>query len=322
MKRTRYVIPCIGLVAALVAATALRAADVSMTANDGIGTSSFNGAGTWSDALAPSAGNNYFNATYLLRTPTGNGSYTFAGDALTITGSGLAAAANNEALMWKGSGTGAIITVNNLTVNGGQLRHGSGTADSFTLAGGLTIGVNGANMAAQGGMTIGSVSGQGTIRILANGNGDPLRIVRFGGSGNSFTGDIELYNATQSYFELAAFANLNFEIGASGVNNKIFGVGVASLNGDFNIDLTGAGTTSGDSWRLVDTSTITETFGSTFTVTGFTDLGSGLWLRNENGVDYYFAEDTGILNVPEPGTSVLLLAGLGMLLGCRRLRKA
>ena len=47
--------------------------------------------------------------------------------------------------MWKDSGIGAVITVNNLTINGGQLRHGSATGDSFTLAGNITIGANNAN---------------------------------------------------------------------------------------------------------------------------------------------------------------------------------
>jgi hypothetical protein len=303
----------------LVTAPALRAADVSLTAGDAIGTSSFNSAGNWSDGFAPSAGNNYFNATYLLRTPTDTGDHTFAGDSLTITGSGLATGVNNEALMWKGSGTTAVITVNNLTVDGGQLRHGQGTADTFALAGNLTIGVNGANMATQGGMNVSSaISGSSTIRILANGNGDPLRVVRFTSGANTFTGDIELYNATQSIFELAAGANLNFTIGASGVNNRVFGAGIATFNGTFNIDLSGAGNTGGDSWTVVDTSTITETFGATFSIAGFTPLGGGIWVTSANGVEYFFDQSSGVLNVPEPSASALLLAGLGILFGCRR----
>ena len=114
----------------------------------------------------------------LLRTPPDGASYAFAGDSLTITGSGLATGVNNEALMWKGTGTASTITVADLTIDGGQLRHGQGDADSFTLAGNLTIGANGANFATQGGMTISAnLSGTTTIRVLDSGNTDARRLI-------------------------------------------------------------------------------------------------------------------------------------------------
>jgi len=311
------------LAAALAAAPALHAADIYLTAGDSFGNSSFNSAGNWSDATVPGAGNDYHNAGYLLRTPADTGSHVFGGDSLTITGIGLTTTVGNDALMWKGSGTGAIITVDNLTVDGGQLRHGQGTADSFTLAGNLAIGANGANMAAQGGMFISSaISGSSTIRILANGNGDMNRIIRFQSGANTFTGDIELYTAAQSIWALDAGANLNFVIGASGVNNRVFGAGIAGLNGVFDIDLSGASTTWGDSWTLVDAASLNETYGSTFSVAGFTDIGSGIWTKSENGVTYYFSKDTGMLNIPEPTSFAVLLAGLGALFAWRRQRKA
>lgn len=318
--------PALTLVAMLVSVPAAFAADVSMTAGDGFGASSFNSAGFWNDALAPSAGNNYFNAGFLLRTPANTASHTFAGDALTITGLGLAAGANNEALMWKGSGTAAIITVNNLTINGGQLRHGQGSADTVTWAGSLAVGPNGANFAAQGGMIVNSsISGSSTIRILDSGNTDAARLTTFGSGVNTFTGDIELSGsaANRARIALADNANLNFVIGASGVNNRIFGTGTATLSGDFNFDLTGASTTFGDSWTIV--SAAARTFNSTFSVAGFTDIGTDRWAKPTGVGDYFvFDEATGVLavGVPEPGSATLLLAGAGMLLGFRRTRRA
>ncbi len=58
---------------------------VTLTADDTLGTSSFNTAGHWSDSLPPSVGKNYDNNDFLLRTPEGTSDHTFAGDSLLIT---------------------------------------------------------------------------------------------------------------------------------------------------------------------------------------------------------------------------------------------
>lgn len=301
------------------------AADVTLTAGDSFGASSFNSAGNWDNAAAPSAGNNYFNGGFLLRTPADTGDHTFAGDSLTITGSGLATGVNNEALMWKGSGTTAIITVDDLTIDGGQLRHGQGDGDTFTLAGNLTVGANGANFGTQGGMILtANVIGTTTIRVLDSGNTDARRLITFASSANTFTGNIELAGgaADRARFALADGANLNFVIGSSGVNNSISGTGTATFDGDFMFDLTGASTTVGDSWTIA--SAADQSFGSTFTVAGFASLPADKWLASANGAYYLFDEAAGALSVivPEPSSVALLMVGVGMLLGFRRSRKA
>ena len=295
-----------------------------MTADDSFGNSSFNAAGGWDSAAAPTAGNDYFNGGFLLRTPADTGSYTFAGDSLTITGGGLATGVGNDALMWKGSGTGAIITVDNLIIDGGQLRHGQGTADSFTLAGNITVGANGANFATQGGMIItANLIGTTTIRILDSGNTDAGRLITLASSGNTFTGNIELAasSADRAHVALADGANLNFVIGANGSNNSIAGTGTVAFDGDFFFDLTGAGNTPGDSWAVAGASA--QTFGGTFSVNGFTDMGGGMWETLANGVTYEFNTANGMLSVvPEPGSVIMMLSGLGLLLGFRRYRRA
>lgn len=320
-RKFRVVLCALALLTSLSAA---QAASITLTNSDASGSSSFNAKGNWNSTAAPSAGNDYFNGSFLLRTPgVANGVYAFGGDSLTITGSGLAAGANNEALLFKGTGASGLITVNNLTINGGQLRNASGDADVFTLAGNsLTVGSSGMNVHAQGPIFVNSpISGSAEIRILASGSTSTARVLHLASSANTFTGNINLINATQSRFALDAGANLNFVIGAAGANNKIFGLGVAAFNGSFNVDLTGAGNLLGDSWTLVDNGTLTESFGGTFGIAGFTDLGGDLWQKSANGAEYQFSETTGILSVvavPEPSSAVLLLGGIALLLGRRR----
>ncbi len=275
------------------------AADITLNAADAFGASSFNAAGQWSNAAPPSAGNNYFNNGLLLRTPPDGNSYTFMGDSLTITGTANFSAANTDALMWKGTGTASVITISNLIVNGGQIRHGQGDADSFTLAGNITVGANGLGLATQGGMIISApISGTSQIVVMNNGNGLAARTVTFASSASTFTGDLNLNNA-QSLAALADDAVFNFVIGAAGVSNTISGPGSIQLNGDFVLDLTGASTTVGSSWSLV--SAATTTYGASFSLPGFTSNGAAegarIWSREENGVLYQFNEASGSLSI-------------------------
>jgi hypothetical protein len=113
---------------------------------------------------------------------------------------------------------------------------------------------------------------------------------------------------------------MNFTIGPSGVNTSISGTGTAIFDGDFNFNLSGASTASGDSWTIVNVTS--QTFDPTFTVVGFTDIGGNSWTRYANGTIYRFDEATGVLWVPEPSSLALLFGGAGMLLGFRRWRRA
>ena len=104
------------------------------------------------------------------------------------------------------------------------------------------------------------------------------------------------------------------------MNNSVGGTGTANFDGIFIFDLSGAGATAGDSWSIVDVSTLSESFSGTFVVQDFTEtfVGSGVWTLN----DYSFIEATGVLTyaaIPEPSTYAMLVgvAGLGIA-GARR----
>src|SRR5262249_50440246 len=133
-------------------------ATVTLTNSDASGATSFNAAGQWSSGSAPTAGNACETFDYQLRTPASSGSFTFAGDSLTLSGGGL---------LWKGTSSGSV-TIASLALNGGTIVNaGTGTC---TLAGNLTLTTNGAVINSENGPSTVSanLSGNGPITFLAN----------------------------------------------------------------------------------------------------------------------------------------------------------
>lgn len=140
---------------------------------------------------------------------------------------------------------------------------------------------------------------------------------------NTYTG-----NTTVSAGELILADNtsLLFNIGASGVNNQINGIGTLTLDGDFRFNLASAGTVVGNSWNVINVGTLAETFGGTFsvfsTVGSFTN-NSGVWSINESGANYQFSQATGLLTVvPEPTSLALLSVCLMAMVAFHRRRRA
>lgn len=306
------------LIATVMIAPIGMAIDVSLDAGDGFGTSSFNTNLNWDNNQAPSASNDYFTSSFLLRTPDSSADFTFAGNSLTVQTGG--------SLGFKGSASSAI-TVNDLKLDGGRIINisGSGLDRPFDLSGGLEVLGGGGSIEANNFTTnvLSTVTGSGDLNVLGN-NG---RSVTFSAN-NTFTGDITLGQTPGSpvgtvSMSLTSSGGFSFDIGASGVNNGISGTGgvtpAAVFDGAFTFDLSGASTVGGSSWTIVDTGTVNETYDSNFIVTGFTE-NNGVWT---SGV-YQFEEATGLLTVvPEPGTyAFVLLAGLGGVLVLRRRRKS
>lgn len=299
------------LAISLLATAGAHALPINMNLDDAAGTTSFDSGLHWVGGAAPTAGNSYFNANFLLRTPTtATPAYTFGGDSLTIT-SDVAIGANlNDSLMFKGTFTGnTIITVNNLTINGGNLRQADNDDSTFTLAGnGLTVGALGMGVHIQGPTVISApVGGSGTIRVVDNGSNAAGRILHFNHAANTFTGNVELPIANRSRFQVDAGSNFNFVIGATGINNTINGAGVATFTGIFKLDLTAASTTIGSSWTLVAATTLAETYDAAFTVDTFTSdagaPGARLWTKSISGTTFYrFNEATGVLSVIQSDT--------------------
>lgn len=289
---------------------------ISKDTNDANGaTTSFNGDNNgWSDDLAPSAADDYTVGEFVLRTPDNGGSYTFAGNSLTITGN-----AYPNGLLYEGTGTTGILTVNNLILNGGLIAHANGLGDQMRLAGNLSVTANSEIRAKQGLINVGSaISGASNITIGATDGIDDRRAVTFSGA-STLSGNI-VTAATSSTFILADTGSLTFSIGANGVTNNVSGTGTAKLNGTFNLNLSSADLTAGNSWNLV---TGTKVFGTTFAVAGFTAL-NDVWTNGAGTLQ--FSELTGTLTalapIPEPSSLAALVSLAVLDFGTSRRRRA
>lgn len=109
---------------------------------------------------------------------------------------------------------------------------------------------------------------------------------------NTYTGNTTV---SEGSLVLADNATLRIAIGANGVSTKITGAGSVTLNGDLDFDLSAADASVGNSWTVVDHATLTETYGSTFSVIGFALQGTK-WIKPAAGTTVYeFDPATGVL---------------------------
>ncbi|MES2475562.1 MAG: hypothetical protein V4640_07260 [Verrucomicrobiota bacterium] len=264
---------------------AVHAAAVTLKAGgDAGGTSSFAAVGNWDPAIAPAPGNTYAVSVQFLRTPQDGLNYPFLGDSLTLNTGG--------AMIYKGTAATNTYTIANFILNGGLVRSGSSSANTMILAGGINVTGTGSTINAdQGPYIIDSlVSGTGT---LTNTGGYTLT---FNGA-NTYTGNLTV-SSTGGGTVLSATSQWKFAIGANTVSNTILGAGKITFNGAFNLDLSGASTTVGHSWNLVNNGTLNELYGETFNIPGFTSTGfAGSRVWTGGGGSYQFLESTGVLSV-------------------------
>ena len=242
----------------------IQAANVTLTASDANGANtSFNSAGYWSNSQAPAAGNDYFTAGYLLRTPnTTSGSNTFGGNSLRLD---YSAASPLVGLAMKYTTSGSVL-VNNLKLNGGGIFNGVGA--TMSVYGNITVLTNsyldpqaaGRTLAIyapiSGGATnllgIRAAAGSagGIVQLLGNNNGyngnwyvwgigdsapgAVLQVGNGGTSGNLGTGNV--INNASLVFDRAD----NFTVG-----NAISGPGTLTQAGTGTVTLTGTNTFTG-----------------------------------------------------------------------------
>jgi autotransporter-associated beta strand protein len=143
-----------------------------------------------------------------------------------------------------------------------------------------------------------------SVRIFKVSPGDTGDYTHTFSGNNTYTGNTVIDQADQS-FVLTSTGALKFKMGANGVSTQIIGaaqtLGTVTLNGTFNIDLTGASIANGNSWQIVAAALLpTTTFGANFNVAGFTEA-SDVWTKVDGSDTWTFSESTGVLNLASSG---------------------
>jgi fibronectin-binding autotransporter adhesin len=267
---------------------------------------------------------------------------TGAPGAGTLNISGISVVTAKGILLGGGSGVGTYVAGSSATVNisGGTTYVGSdginvsanvgtltssinlsggivGAAAAWTSTANMVLGTTGGNITFQTADAT-SVGHNITLNGVLSGSGGLIHtgsgILSLGGV-NTYLGNTTV-NGTGSAI-LSGTGHLAFNIGANGVNNQINGTEALTLDGTFDINLTGADTTAGDVWDI-NADNANTTYGGTFDLTGFTQNGN-IWT---DGL-YQYSEGNGeltIAGVPEPSTtSAALFGGVSLFLASRRL---
>ena len=215
----------------------------------------------------------------------------------------------------------------NLVINGGTLRHDAANVASTNrkfalgLAGGtldssaaaitdivhfstaLAMGFN-SQLGARTLTLTGSNPGDNLLNMDLNDDsaGHPTSVVKEGsgkwqitGGSNEYTGDTTILAGT---LVLADNAGLKFLVTDSHASS-ISGSGTVILNGDFNLNTTAVTAATG-TWTLVNAATLTETFGSSFTVAGWTEI-ANTWTKIVGTRTWSFSEETGVLALTVTG---------------------
>lgn len=196
-------------------------------------------------------------------------------------------------------GTGRLADTGAITISGGGTYEvgNADTVGAITLTDGNIIGaaaLTASSYALEKGTISVPLAGSGTVTKSTTGT------VTLSGA-NTLVSDFIINDGT---LVLADNAKMNFIISGSSTTKSVSGSGAVTFDGDFVIDLTtgSPNLTNGNEWQLVDVSTLTETFGTTFNVDGFTVKPDGVtWTKLAGTKIWTFSETTGKLSIGSAG---------------------
>ncbi len=246
---TAGLLPRLALAGLLLLPGALKsqAASFHLSATDASGASSFNASLHFTNdatgaAAAPAAGNDYAVSTapgLVLRTPSANGNYTFAGGSLTLSNAGT---------MFIKSGSPTIITVNNLT-NSGMVTTAQGVNCFATLAGTMAVvGVGGlytGSTPASDNRTLTNATTMSGSGALTNYGGG---FIIFTGNNTAFTGPVRvgpanLGNNGPTTLEVSSQSNLGGTPAAFNAAQLLLDNGIFQALASFSLNNANSGIT-------------------------------------------------------------------------------
>jgi autotransporter-associated beta strand protein len=113
---------------------------------------------------------------------------------------------------------------------------------------------------------------------------------------NTYTGNTYVDEGTLAF---TSTSQMQFVVTEAPASNQITGSGTATFDGVFIINTTAVTGTTGYIWLLVDRASLSgESFGTNFSVAGFTQQGDGVtWTMNDSRGTWSFSEDSGELSL-------------------------
>ncbi len=288
----------------------------------GSGTVTLGGNGKWllSTATQSHANNISLNGTFSIDAnvaATLSGNIALGANQLTLRTSSGAATATASGVI---SGAGNIIKGD---TGGTWILSGSNSYGGTTAVNAGTLLINGNQSLAAGNVSVaatGTLGGNGII-------GGAVTVANSGFLAPGTTTDatttlaLNAKNLTLSGVDSKVAMDLTGT--GTGAFDQVTGIASFTMNGDVTLSLTGSYTTA--SWDLFDFTSKTGNF-DTITLagsyTGSLSRSADTWTGVVGGQDWTFEQTTGVLSVvPEPSTSLSLLAGLAtLLMGFRRRR--
>lgn len=194
----------------------------------------------------------------------------------------------------------------------------SGSLDDFspvTIENGASYELGGADTVGDVTLTDGTIRGTGALNASSYAVEQGTISVALAGSGtftkstagtvtltglNTLVGDIAVDAGT---LLLADNAKLKFIVSDVSTTNSVNSTGTVTFDGDFEIDLTSGSPdlTTGNEWLLVNP-TLSESYGTTFSVVGFTPEPDGVtWTKTDAENLWTFSETTGKLTIGSDG---------------------
>jgi autotransporter-associated beta strand protein len=245
---------------------------------------------------------------------------------LTLTG-GSAASGNDSIRINNLTGSALTLSTNNAQdwdtnfIFGMDL-NGNGTGSSLNMGtGAVSLGSTSATASRtvnvhSNTLTVGGVISNGTTTNSLTKTGSATMVLT---GANDYTGDTTVSAGTLTLGDTGEFRMVIQDANAS---NRLLGTSNLNLNGILRLDISGL-TDSTGTWNLVDVASLNESFGATFGLAfvggpSFTDNLDGTY---SSGGWTFETLDGNLTLVPEPSTFAMLLGGLGMLIGFRRIAR-